>query len=150
MPTGHLGAFTFATVAGAGTSLGIINITPAKESVIDIPLPTLAIAKGAGLPYEAGELWEGGEFEFELADDNDTQIVDSASASSGATFKKIGRTSGTCVWTKPPAGANTNGATRTFSGYVKEHGEGQQETGKRNTISVKVKVSGTITKVAGS
>lgn len=149
MPTGHLGTFTAATVAGAGSTLNIISITPPEETIEDIALPHLGLAKGSYVPYEAGELIEGGEYEIELADDNNIQIVDVA-GTTGATFKTIIRSPLTMLWTKPPASGLTNGASRSFSGYVKSVKENQQVTGQRNTITIKVKVAGNVTKAAGS
>lgn len=147
MPTGHLGAVTFGTIA---LGLNVISITPPEETVEDIATPHLGLAKGSYVPYEAGELIEGGEYELELADDNDTQIVDAAYATSGGTIKKAIRLLQTITWTKPPAGSNANGATRAFSGYIKSVRENQQVTGQRNTITVKIKVAGNVTKTPGS
>lgn len=147
MPTGHLGTWTFASIS---TGLNVIDITPPEEAVSDIALPHLGLAKGSYVPYEAGELIEGGEYELTLADDNDTQLVDSAYGTSGGTIKKLVRLSQTMTWTKPPAGANTNGATRAFTGYVKSVQEQPQVTGTRSTIKVKIKVAGNVTKGAGS
>lgn len=149
MPTGHLGTFTAATVAGVGTSLNIISITPPEETIEDIALPHLGLAKGSYVPYEAGELIEGGEYEIEVDDNNNTQVVDLAGSSSG-TFKNLIRSPLTMLWTKPPASGLTNGASRSFSGYVKSVKENQQVTGQRNTITLKVKVAGNVTKAAGS
>jgi hypothetical protein len=149
MPTGHLSTFSFATVAGAGTSLNIISITPPEETVSDIATPYLSLAKGSGIPYEPGELFENHEYDIEVADDNNTQIVDTTGSNAG-TFKNILRVLGTCVYTKPAVSPNTNGATRTFSGYIKSQQEGQAVTGQRSTIKLKVKVAGTVTRAAGS
>lgn len=147
MPTGHKGSWTFGT---AGVSLNLISIKPARPSVSDIALPHLGLSEGDNVPYEAGELVEGGEYELQFADDNNTQVVHKNQTGSGATFKKIIGLLQTMTWTKPPASGLTNGATRAFSGYVKEGGEDDQMTGQRNTITVKIKVAGNLTLAAGS
>lgn len=148
MPTGHLGSMTFATVA---ISLNIISIDPPEEGVaVDIPTPYLALAKGSYIPYEPGELLEGGEYKVVLADDNNTQFVDVDSASSGGTFKKAIRLLQTVTWTKPIAAGMASAATRAATMYIKTVKEGQQATGSRNTIELTLKVAGNVTKTAGA
>jgi hypothetical protein len=133
MATGHLGSFTFGTNA---ISLNIIEIQPNEESVEDIAEPHLGLAIGAYIPYSASELIEGGEYTLILADDNDTNITV--------------RVTQTCTWTKPPVPSKPNGATHVFPGYIKAAKSSTQKTGERNTIEVKVKVAGNVTKTAAS
>lgn len=147
MATGHLGSFTFGTVA---VSLKIIEMDPPDEVINDIATPYLSLAKGSYVPYEPGELIEGGEFTLTLEDDNNTHFVDKDSASSGATFMKSIRLAQTCTWTKPLAAGMSTAATRAFSGYIKSVKENIQKTGERSTITVKVKVAGNVTKTAGA
>ncbi len=147
MPTGHLGSMTFATTAIA---LNVIDIDPPEETVSDIALPYLGLAKGSYMPYEAGELLEGGEYTITLADDNNTQFVDVSDAGVGATFEKAIRLPQTITWTKPIATGMSSGATRVFPGYVKSVKESSQKTGDRNTIVLKVKVAGNVVKNAGA
>lgn len=147
MATGHKGTFTFGT---SGPSLNIISIKPPKVAVGALALPHLGLAVGDNMPYEPLELVEGGEYELQLVDDNNTQIVHAAQAGVGATFKKIIGLVQTMTWTKPPAAGLTNGASRAFSGFVMEAGEDDQQTGGRNTITLKVKVAGNLTLTAGS
>lgn len=147
MPTGHLGSMTFADTA---ITLNIISIDPPEESVTDIPLPHLGLAKGSYIPYEPGELIEGGEYTVVLADDNNTQIVDADDATVGATFKKALRKTQVITWTKPIAAGMSTAATRAFPGYVKGSKEDSQQTGTRSTITLKVKVAGNVTKTAGA
>lgn len=147
MPTGHLGSMTFATTA---ISLNVIEIDPPEESINDIAVPHLGLAKGSYMPYEPGELIEGGEYTITLADDNNTHFVDVDSASSGSTFEKAIRVAQTITWTKPIAAGMSTAATRAFSGYVKSVKESSQKTGERNTITLKVKVAGNVTKTAGA
>lgn len=145
--TGQLGTFAFTTVANA---LNIISIEPSEESVDTIATPHLGLAIGAGVPYEPGDLVEGGEYKLVLEDDQNTQFVHEQSGSSGATFKKTIGLKQTCTWTKPLATGMATGATRAFSGIVTKVKESSQMTGQRNTIEVTVKVAGTITKTAGA
>lgn len=147
MATGQLGTFAFTTVAVA---LPVIDIDPGQESVIDIAKPHLGLAIGDGMPYDPGELVEGGEYKLTLEDDNDTQFVHAASGSSGGTFKKAIGLKQTCTWTKPPITGKPVGATRAFTGYIKSVKESQQVTGQRSTIEVVVKVAGTVTKTAAA
>lgn len=147
MPTGHLGSFTFATIAN---SLKVIEIDPPEESITDIATPDLSLAKGSYMPYEPGELIEGGEYTLTLEDDNNTQIVDKDYATTGATIKKTIRVLQTCTWTKPIATGMASAATRAFTGYIKSVKENTQKTGERSTITVKVKVAGNVTKTAGA
>lgn len=147
MATGQTGTFVFATVANA---LNLIDITPSEESIGEIAAPHLGLAIGAGMPYDPAELVEGGSYELTLEDDSNTQIVHQASGSSGATFKKTIGLKQTCTWTKPLATGMASGATRAFTGFITSVQESQQVTGQRNTIKVKVKVDGTITKTAGA
>lgn len=147
MPTGHLGSMTFATTA---ISLNIISIDPPEEAVaVDIATPYLGLAKGSYIPYEPGELLEGGEYTVVFADNNNTQFVDVDSASSGATFVKAIRLLQIVTWTKPIAAGMSTAATRAGTMYIKSVKEGQQQTGSRNTIEVKIKVAGNVTKTAG-
>lgn len=147
MATGHLGTFVFATVANA---LNIIDITPPEEVVGEIAAPHLGLAIGSGMPYDPAELVEGGSFELTLEDDNNTQIVHQASGSSGSTFKKAIGLKQTCTWTKPLATGMATAATRAATMFITSVQESPQVTGQRNTIKVKVKVAGTITKTAGA
>jgi hypothetical protein len=147
MATGHKGAFTLGSVTHG---LNVISIKPPKPAVGALALPHLGLAVGDNMPYEALELVEGGEYELVLADDNNTQLVHAAQSGSGATFKKLIGLAQTMTWTKPPAAGLTNGATRAFSGFVMEAGEDDQQTGQRNTITVKIKVAGNLTLTAGS
>lgn len=150
MPTGHLGTFSVGGTAGAGTSLNIISIKPPTAAVGVLAVPYLSLAKGSNIPYESLELYEGGEYEVVLADDNNTQVVDAADVTAGATFKKIMRTAATCIWVRPPSGVLTNGSQRSFSGIVKEENASEQVTGTRSTITLKVQVAGNVTITAGS
>ncbi|MBA3485192.1 MAG: hypothetical protein H0T51_25635, partial [Pirellulales bacterium] len=97
MPTGHLGTWTFGTVT---TGLNLIDIEPPKYEVDDIELPHLGLAKGDVIPKEASELQKVGRWKLTFADDNNTQLVDSAYGTTGATIKKILRLVQTMTWTK--------------------------------------------------
>lgn len=145
--TGHLGTFVGGTTALVGN---VISIEPSEESVADIATPYLGLAKGSGVPYEPGELVEGGEYTIELEDLGQSHHVDKDSSATGTGVAKILRTVQTFTWTKPPASGMTNGATRAFSGYAKSVKENVAVTGTRSTITIKVKVAGTITKTAST
>lgn len=147
MPTGQTGAWTF---AGSGLGLNLIDITPPNEAITKIPLPHLGLAEGSYIPYERGELIDGGEYELTFADDNDFHIVDENYGTSAGTIKKFIGLAQAMVWTKPDSGVLTNGAVRSFSGFVMEVQESQQVTGSRSTIKVKVCVAGNVTKTPGS
>lgn len=147
MPTGHLGTFVGGTTALVGN---VISIEPGEESVADIATPYLSLAKGSGMPYEPGELVEGGEYTIELEDLGQAHHVDVDSAATGTGVSKALRKVQTFTWTKPAPAGLTNGAARAFSGYVKSVKEGNQVTGSRATISIKVKVAGTVTKTAAT
>ena len=131
--TGHGSSFTFGT---SGITLPVISIDPPSEAVEDIAEPHLGLAVGAYIPYSPSELLEGGEYSLTLEDDQDTNIP-------------VG-TVETCTWTKAVAAGLTNGATWAFSGYIKSAKHNNQQTGERATITVVVKVAGTVTKTAGS
>lgn len=133
MATGHLGDMTWGTSA---ISLNIIEIQPPEESVEDIAEPHLGLAIGSYIPYSPSELKEGGEYTVILEDDNDTNIP-------------IG-TEETITWTKPPVPAKPVGATWAFTGYNKSAKASSQRTGERNTIEVKIKVAGEVTKTAAA
>lgn len=145
--TGQTGSFAFTSVAVA---LALVDIEPSQESISDIATPSLDLDVGDGMPYQPGELVEGGEYKLTFADDQNTQFVHEQSGSSGATFKKAIGLLQTCTWTKPLAAGMASAATRAFSGYIKSVKESMQTTGQRNTIEVIVKVAGTITKTAGA
>ncbi|WP_428303908.1 hypothetical protein [Lacipirellula sp.] len=145
--TGQKGTLVFTTVAVA---LKIIEIEPSTEEVSDIACPDLSLNVGDGVPYEPGDLVEGGTYRVLLADDQNTQFVHANSASTGATFKKAKGLKQTVTWTKPVATGNSTGATRAFTGYIKSVKESLQGTSVRCTIELIVKVAGTITKVAGT
>lgn len=147
MPTGHLGTFVGGTTALIGN---VISIEPGEESVADIATPYLGLAKGSGMPYEPGELVEGGEYTIVLEDLGQAHHVDTASATTGTGVAKVLRALQTFTWTKPVPSGLANGATRAFSGYVKTVKESSQVTGQRTTIEIKVKVAGTVTKAAAT
>lgn len=147
MATGHLG-----TIVGTSTNiaLNVISITPGEESVDPIAAPYLGLALGAGIPYDEPELVEGGEYTVVYEDTNNVHIVDQASATTGTGVTKALRKKQTWTWTKPAPSGLTNGATRVFSGIVTSVQENEQMTGQRSTITVKIKVAGTVTKAAAS
>lgn len=147
MVTGHLGTFAFTTTA---LSLPLVEIEPSEETIAAIQGGYLGLAKGSGVPYEPGELVEGGEYKLTFEDNNNTHIVDTDSASSGTGVVKAIRKSQTCTWTKPAPSGLTNGATRVFTGFVTGHKESTQKTGDRSLIMLTVKVASTITKSPAS
>ncbi|MEM8668726.1 MAG: hypothetical protein AAGG48_14495 [Planctomycetota bacterium] len=133
MTTGIGGAFTLGTT---GLSANIISITPPNEGVdTDIPLPHLGLSKGDYMPYMPGDLKEGDEFSIEVANDHNTNIPTG--------------TEETCTWTKP-IGTHTTAANWVFPGYVKRVQENPNEMSERSTITLVVKVAGTVTKNAAA
>jgi hypothetical protein len=133
MPTGHSSSFTFGASA---VTLDIISIDPPEESTEDVALPHLGLDEGAYIPYEPGDLVEGGEYSIEMANDMDSDIP-------------IG-TVETMTWTKPLQTGDTTAANWSFSGYIKSVKENAFETSQRATITVVVKVAGEVTKNAAS
>lgn len=133
MPTGQQSSMTFGT---SGITLDVISIEPNEESVEDIALPHLGLDAGSIIPYEPGDLVEGGEYTVELADNHDTQIAT--------------RVVETITYTKPIASGNTTAATKEFDGYIKSVKESNKATSERATITVVVKVAGEITVTDGT
>lgn len=147
MATGHLSAWTFGSRI---IDLPLIEVVPPESAVVDIGLPHLGLALGSNIPYEPGELVEGGEYELTFADDNNTHIRHGANGANATVFRNVLGFAQTMTWTKPPSGVLTNGATVAFSGYVKSAQPQPYVTGQRATIKVKIKVAGNETKTAGS
>lgn len=129
MSTGQTSSFTFGTT---GLSLPIINISPNQESVEDIAKPHLGLARGSKIPYDPGDLVEGGEFTLELENDLDSDIPL--------------RTKETMTWTKPLNAGDSTAAAWSFEGYIKSSQENDMATSERATITLVVKVAGDITK----
>lgn len=147
MATGQLGTWTFGTTGGSQT---VISIDPPEEQISDIAKPHLGLALGSYVPYDPGELIEGGEYKITIDDPGQIHFVDKDYSGSGTGILKAIRLTQTMTWTKPtPAGA-AGGATRAFSGYIKSVKESQQVTGSRNTIELTIKVAGNVTKTASS
>lgn len=133
MPTGQKASLTFGT---SGFTLDVISITPASPSVEDVALPTLDLDAGSNIPYEPGDLVEGGEYVVVLADDHETDISL--------------RTIETITYTKPLQSGGTTAASRAFDGYIKQVEENEAATSERATITVTVKVAGDVTWSAAS
>lgn len=133
MPTGQTSSFTFGT---SGITLDIISIDPPQEEVTDIELPHLGLSVGDYLPYEPGDLIEGGEYSIEFANDMDSDIPL--------------RTNETMTWTKPLQSGDTTAASWAFSGYIKSVQENSFATSERATITCVVKVAGDVTKTAAT
>lgn len=133
MATGHGSSFSFGT---SGITLNVISIDPPQESVEDVAKPHLGLDVGDYVPYDPGELVEGGEYTIEFEDDLDTNIPVGVKE--------------TMTWTKPVPAGSTNGATWAFPGYIKSAKQNQQQTAQRATISAVVKVAGEVTKTAAS
>lgn len=133
MPTGQKATFTFGT---SGITLDIISITPASPSVEDVALPTLALDAGSNIPYEPGDLVEGGEYVVVFADDHDTDISL--------------RTVETMTYTKPLQEGDATAASRAFDGYIKQVEDNDAATSERATVSATVKVAGDVTWTAAT
>lgn len=129
MATGQKSTFSLGTT---GLTLDVLSIDPAQESVEDIAAPHLGLDVGDYIPYEPGDLVEGGEYTFILANNMDTVIPL--------------RVIETCTWTKPKQTGDTTAAAWSFDGYIKSVQESQMATSERATISVVVKVAGEVTK----
>ena len=128
--TGQTSAITFGTSA---VTADLVSIDPPEESITDIALPTLALARGDYLPYSPGDLIEGGEYSLTFVNDFDTSV-------------SVGTATETITWTKPLDSGDTTAANWSFPGYIKSVKEETYETDTRGTISVVVKVAGEVTK----
>jgi hypothetical protein len=125
------------TFGTSGITLDVISITPASPEVDeDIALPTLGLDAGDNIPYEPGDLVEGGEYVVELADDHDTDIAL--------------RTVETITYTKPLQSGDSAAASRAFDGYIKKVEESNAAISERATITVTVKVAGDVTWTAAT
>lgn len=133
MATGQKSAFSLGTT---GLTLDVLSIDPAQESVEDIAEPHLGLDVGDYIPYSPGDLVEGGEYTFILANDMDTAIPL--------------RVIEACTWTKPLQSGDSTAAAWAFDGYIKSVQESQMATSERATISVVVKVAGEVTKTAAA
>lgn len=132
--TGQTSAITFGT---SGISATLVSIDPPEESIADIALPDLSLARGDYLPYSPGDLVEGGEYTLSFVNDFDTTI-------------EVGTATETITWTKPLDSGDTTAANWSFPGYVKSVKEEMYETDQRGLISVVVKVAGQVTKTAAA
>ena len=98
--TGQTSSVTFGT---SGITADLIMIDPPEESIADIALPTLAIARGDYLPYSPGDLVEGGEYTLTFVNDFDTSI-------------SVATATETITWTKPLNDGDTTAANWSFPG----------------------------------
>lgn len=131
--TGHKAAITYAT---SSITLPLITLEPNQESVEDVALPHLGLTAGSIIPYDPGDLKEGGEYKAVHQNDFDS-------------FPAIG-VKETITLTKPVAAGNTTGATEAFTGYIKSKKENTYESSKRSTVELVIKIAGAITKTAGT
>lgn len=133
--TGQTSAMSFGT---SGITATIISIDPPEEAVTaDIAKPDLSLSRGDYMPYEPGDLKEGGEFTVTFVNDFDTTI-ETATATE------------TITWTKPLQSGDTTAANWSFPGYVKSVKEETYETDTRGVITAVVKVAGEVTKTAAA
>ena len=131
--TGHSSSIAFGT---SSISANVVSIDPPEESVEDIALPHLGLTALDNIPYEPGDLREGGEITCVFENDRDTSILTGVSE--------------TITWTKPLNSGDSTAANWAFTGYIKSVKEGTYQTGERLLTTVVAKVAGNVTKTAAS